>query len=249
MEVWQGILLAAAGCVAGFINVMAGGGSTITLPIMVFMGMPGSVANGTNRIAILSQNIAAVTGFFRQGFSDFKLSLSLALCSLPGAVIGAYLGTRFSGVWFNRFLAVLMIAIMVLMLLKRKGQANKAANCIRGKRIVLAHILMLGAGFYGGFIQAGVGFILMAILHRVLGLDLVRVNMHKVFIVGMYTLVALIIYAARGQIVWAAGIFLAIGNAIGGWLGAHFAVRKGEKVIRIVLNTVLIVMAIKLILS
>ncbi len=250
MEVWQGMLLAGAGAVAGFINVMAGGGSTITLPVMVLMGMPGPVANGTNRIAILSQNIAAVTGFFRQGFSDFKLSLTLAICSLPGAVAGAYLGTRFSGIWFNRFLAAIMIAIMVLMAIRKRTAANQQADIQTSrKRIVLAHILMVAAGFYGGFIQAGVGFIMMAILHKVLGLDLVRVNMHKIFIVGLYTIVALVVFAAKGQIAWAAGLFLAAGNAVGGWFGSHFAVKKGEKVIRLMLYVVLAVLAIKLILN
>jgi len=250
MEVWQGMLLVGAGAVAGFINVMAGGGSTITLPVMVLMGMPAPVANGTNRIAILSQNIAAVTGFFRQGFSDFKLSISLALCSVPGAVAGAYLGTEFSGVWFNRFLAAVMVTVMILIAIKKKNAANKQADSRVGKkRMILAHILMVGAGFYGGFIQAGVGFILMVILHRVLGLDMVRVNMHKVFIVGIYTFVALVIFAARGQIVWAAGLLLAAGNAVGGWSGSHFAVKKGEKVIWLMLYVVLAVLAIKLILS
>ena len=77
MEVWEMTALMIAGCFAGFINVMAGGGSLLTLPIMVFMGLPGPVANGTNRVAIEAQNISAVVGFFRKGFSDFKLSLTL----------------------------------------------------------------------------------------------------------------------------------------------------------------------------
>ena len=189
MDLWQLILLALIGYLTGFINVMAGGGSLLTMPVMVLMGMPGPVANGTNRVAILAQNITAVTGFFRQGFSDFKLSLSLSLCALPGALIGAYFGTKLQGLWFNRVLAGVMITVMVLMSVKKHNPVSvTTTGPPEQKRLIAAHILMAVAGFYGGFIQAGVGFILMAILHRVLGLDLVRVNMHKVFIIGTYTI-------------------------------------------------------------
>ena len=94
MEYWQGIVLVLVGTAAGFVNVMAAGGSMISVPVMVFMGIPGPVANGTNRIAILAQNTTAVITFFRKGYSDFRLSMSLSLCALPGAVIGAFIGTR-----------------------------------------------------------------------------------------------------------------------------------------------------------
>ena len=250
MDLWQLILLAIIGCLTGFINVMAGGGSLLTMPVMILMGMPGPVANGTNRVAILAQNITAVAGFFRQGFSDFKLSLSLSLCALPGALIGAYFGTKLQGLWFNRVLAGVMITVMVLMSVKKhKPVSVTTTGPPEQKRLIASHILMAVAGFYGGFIQAGVGFILMAILHRVLGLDLVRVNMHKVFIVGTYTIFALAVFAVRGNVAWIPGISLAAGNAAGGWVGSHIAVKKGERLIRIVFNTALIILAIKLLLK
>lgn len=250
MALWQLLVLALIGCLTGFINVMAGGGSLLTMPVMVLMGMKGPVANGTNRVAILAQNITAVAGFFRQGFSDFKLSLTLSLCALPGAVIGAWFGTKLQGVWFNRTLAVIMIIVMILMSTKKHISGdNKKDIILQPKRLIAAHILMVAAGFYGGFIQAGVGFIMMTILHRILGLDLVRVNMHKVFIVGVYTVAALAIFAIRGNVIWLPGCCLAAGNALGGWIGSHIAVKKGERLIKIVFNTALIVLAIKLLLK
>jgi uncharacterized membrane protein YfcA len=115
--------------------------------------------------------------------------------------------------------------------------------------MVIAHLLMFAAGFYGGFLQAGVGFILMAILHRALGLDLVRVNMHKVFIVGGYTCVALVVFAYRGHVVWWIGMVLAAGNAIGAWIGTHYAVKRGEKLIRAVFSLAIVALALKLILD
>ena len=112
LELWQVALLLLVGTVGGFLNVMAGGGSLLTVPVLVFLGLPGPVANGTNRIAILVQNITAITTFFRHGHADFRRSLGLALCAIPGAILGALFGTELEGPWFNRTLAIIMIAVM-----------------------------------------------------------------------------------------------------------------------------------------
>ncbi len=246
MEIWQLALLSAIGVVAGFMNVMAGGGSLLTVPVMVFMGLPGPVANGTNRIAILAQNITAVTTFFRRGFSDFKLSLTLAACALPGAVAGALVGTRLEGVWFNRVLAVIMLGVMLIMATGGNRKNREACGDPTRRQLMWGHICMVGVGFYGGFIQLGVGFIIMPVLHRVMGLDLVRTNMHKVFIVMSYTVVALLVFATQVEILWIVGAALALGNSIGGWIATHVQLERGEGMINLVLNTVLVIFIIKL---
>lgn len=241
-ELWQLFLLAGVGVLSGFLNVMAGGGSLLALPVLIFMGLPGNVANGTNRVAIVAQNVSAFTSFFSKGYSELRTMLTLALCAVPGAAMGAYLGTQVSGELFNRILGGLMIVLLILMSRKQRD----VAVIEKPRRLVLGHFLMVAVGFYGGFIQAGVGFILMAVLYRVVGLDLVRVNAYKVFIIGIYTLVALAIFADKGQVLWLAGASLAVGTTIGGWIGAHFTVKRGERLIRVILNVVLIVMAVRL---
>lgn len=241
-ELWQLFLLAGVGVLSGFLNVMAGGGSLLALPVLIFMGLPGNVANGTNRVAIVAQNVSAFTSFFRKGYSELRTMLTLALCAVPGAAMGAYLGTQVSGELFNRILGGLMIVLLILMSRKQRD----VAVIEKPRRLVLGHFLMVAVGFYGGFIQAGVGFILMAVLYRVVGLDLVRVNAYKVFIIGIYTLVALAIFADKGQVLWLAGASLAVGTTIGGWIGAHFTVKRGERLIRVILNVVLVVMAVRL---
>ena len=243
-ELWQLFLLAGVGVLSGFLNVIAGGGSLLALPVLIFMGLPGNVANGTNRVAIVAQNASAFTSFFRKGYSELRTMLTLALCAVPGAAMGAYLGTQVSGELFNRILGGLMIVLLILMSRKRRD----APVAEKPRRLVLGHLLMVAVGCYGGFIQAGVGFFVMAVLYRVVGLDLVRVNAYKVFIIGIYTLVALAIFADKGLVIWVAGASLAVGTTIGGWFGAHFTVKRGERLIRIVLNAVLIVMAIRLLL-
>ncbi|GAB5453734.1 MAG: sulfite exporter TauE/SafE family protein [Halioglobus sp.] len=248
LELWQAGLLVFVGIIAGFLNVMAGGGSLLTVPVMVFMGLPGPVANGTNRIAILAQNLTAITTFARKGFSDFKLSLTLAACALPGAIAGAMVGTQLEGVWFNRALALIMLGVMLVMHFDKGKREQAASHQPTRQQLVRGHLMMIGAGFWGGFIQLGVGFILMPILNRVMGLDLVRTNMHKVFIVATYTIAALAVFASQVQLLWVVGLALALGNSIGGYLGAHFTVTRGEKLIRTVLNVVLAVFIAKLLL-
>jgi hypothetical protein len=253
MELWHIFLLTLVGIAAGFLNVVAGGGSLFTLPVMVFLGMTGPEANGTNRIAILAQNIAAVGGFRRQGFSNFRLSVTLSLCALPGALVGAYLGNQLEGAWFNRVLAAIMVGVLLLMLFKKKSspQSEEATELAPpgSKRFIAAHVLMVLVGFYGGFIQAGLGFLLMAVLHRVLGENLVRVNMHKVFIIGSYTFFALGIFAWQGNVNWLPGLGLAVGNAAGGWCGSYFSVKRGERAIKFIFYTALLAMAAKLLFS
>lgn len=242
------VILFLVGCVGGFLNVMAGGGSLLTVPIMIFMGIPGPIANGTNRIAIIAQNIAAVSAFAKQGFANFKLSLSLALAAIPGAILGAWIAANMPEQDFNTLLAIIMVLVMIVMSIKPgKNSAQAKQGYIPSKnQLIAGHLLMVGAGFWGGFIQIGVGFIMMPILHRVMGLDLVTTNSHKVFIALVYTIVALFVFASQLQLYWMHGIVLGIGMAAGGIFGARFQVQKGEKSIKWVLNIVLIGFIIKL---
>ncbi len=247
-NLWQAGLLITVGVIAGFLNVLAGGGSLLTVPVMIFLGMPGPVANGTNRIAILAQNVSATVAFFKKGLSDFKLSLTLSACAIPGAIVGAFVGVQLDGVWFNHILALIMLGIMLIMYLDKNRSAQTEYREPSRARLILGHIMMVGVGFWGGFIQIGGGFIIMPLLNRVIGLDLVRTNMHKVFIVAVYSIAALAVFASQVQIMWAAGAALAVGTSIGGYMGAHFSVIKGEKLIRRVLNIVLVLFIIKLVL-
>ncbi|MCB1207246.1 MAG: sulfite exporter TauE/SafE family protein [Verrucomicrobiae bacterium] len=265
MTVTDLFLLAALGVVAGVLNVLAGGGSLLTLPALVFLGLDGPVANGTNRVAILAQNLAAAGGFRARGFSDLRLSLTLSLAALPGALAGAFLGTMVRGQLFNQLLGAILLAVLAGMVWERfrkrrqkpreagspESSSEAAVSDSEPKplscgRLVAAHLGISAVGFYGGFIQAGVGFLLMAVLHRVLRLDLVRVNMHKVFIVGVYTAGALAVFAWRGQVLWIPASALATGNSLGGWIGSQISVSKGERWIRAALYLTLLAMAAKL---
>lgn len=247
LEPWQLALLAVAGFASGWINVIAGGGSLLTVPVMVFMGLPGPVANGTNRVAIIAQSITAIGAFFKNGFSDFRLSATLSVAASIGAYFGAKMGVSLDGAAFNYVVAAVMLAVMVLMATGEDKTKPRPDASSKAKNLVLGHALMAGAGVWGGFIQIGVGFLMMPILYRVMGLDLVRTNMHKVFIALIFTAVALFVFASEVPIAWDAGIALAAGNALGGWMGAHATMKRGEKFIKRAMIAVLAAMAVKLV--
>lgn len=240
------VLLFFIGLVAGFMNVMAGGGSTLTLPMLIFTGLDGAEANGTNRLALLIQNIFAVWGFRQEGHSKIKKSFQYAIFTLPGAILGALVAVKIPDLLFKRILAVVIILVIISMLLP-KIKENVKISQNKFLSTYGLYFALFGVGFYGGFIQAGVGFIIMATFFYFAGLNLVQVNMHKVFVVLIYTIPALAIFAFSGNIDWVRGIVLAAGNGLGGWLSARLSVKKGDRLVRGVLIFALLIMSIKLI--
>lgn len=233
------------GLLAGFLNVMAGGGSLLSLPILIFLGLPVAAANGTNRFAILIQNIAAVASFKRQGYSDIKSGLAYALATVPGAIAGAFVAVSVDEKLFRAVLAVvLVLSVAVLMFPKRNKQATTEVSTVNR---VAAFIAFFAIGFYGGFIQASVGFLLMITLHRLLGIDLVRTNMHKVLIIMVFSVPALAVFISTDNVVWTMAAVLAVGNALGAIAATRLAVKGGERPIRIVLGFALLLMAVRLV--
>jgi uncharacterized membrane protein YfcA len=208
------------------------------------MGLDGALANGTNRIAIFIQNIFAVASFRKNEMHQFKTSSELSLFTLPGAILGAILASRISSILFERILGGVLIFIVVSLLFSRSYKDRGSGK--EGPKSWWIYPALLGIGFYGGFLQIGVGFLFMAALYHLLRVDLVTVNMHKVFIILIYTLPALLIFTWTGNVNWKYGLALAAGNALGGWWGAHAAVKGGEKVIRIILAVAISIMALKL---
>ena len=239
------LLLFCVGSLAGFINVMAGGGSTITLPTLIFLGLNSSLANGTNRVAILIQNISGILSFRQEKYHEFKMSLKLSSFTLPGAIAGSIIATTISDTLFQKILAYVLIGIIISLLLPRPNQ-KKIEDSNHYQKNWFIYPAMVAVGFYGGFIQAGVGFLLMASLYHLMRLDLVRVNMHKIFIVFIYTIPALLIFFLTQNVDLKFGLTLAAGNALGAWWSAKFSVKKGERVIRIILMVAILLMSLKL---
>lgn len=236
-EWWLLPLLVLAGTVAGVLNVLAGGGSLLTLPILIFAGLPGVTANGTNRVAILMQNLMAVWRFDRSGVMPWSLVSWAAVPATFGSVVGARLALLLDDQQFQRVLVWIMIGVTLWTLVRsgRKRSSASEAAVVEGSRgDALARVdrWALAGGFffvgiYGGFVQAGVGFLILAAL-GLAGLDFVRGNAVKVFSVLCFTVVALGIFAWQGAVHWPLGLALGVGNALGAVLGVRWTVLKGH---------------------
>ncbi|MFD0861623.1 sulfite exporter TauE/SafE family protein [Sungkyunkwania multivorans] len=243
---WEYILLIAVGTAAGFINTLAGGGSLLTLPTLIFMGLPPAVANGTNRIAILIQTFFAIRGFKSKGVSTFPFSLYVAVSALFGSILGAKLAIDIKGETFNKILAVIMVLVVLMIVLKPKASLGDLEERITGKYRWISVFLFFFVGIYGGFIQAGVGFFMLLILPLVNRLSLVKSNATKVFVAFIYTIAAVVVFALEDKINYKLGLTLAVGNATGAWFGSRWSVDKGDKAIKIFLVVMVMALAAKL---
>ncbi len=234
------------GFIAGAINVVAGGGSLLTLPVLIFFGLPPTVANGTNRIAIIIQNIFAVKGFKSKGVSAFPFSIYLAISATFGAILGAFIAVDIKGDIFNKILAVIMVLIVIYMVFKPKISTQELIERITGKHFWLGIVVFFFIGIYGGFIQAGVGFLILLALSSINHLSLVKSNAIKVFVALVYSVFAVAIFAYNDLINWQYGLILSIGNASGGWFMSRYSVKKGDGFVKIFLIVMVTAMAIKL---
>lgn len=237
------LILFGVGVVAGVINIMAGGGSSLTLPALIFLGLDSATANGTNRVGILIQSIFATLSFRKEKITGLNLSLRLAAFTIPGAILGALLAVRMTDKWFEIILGVIMIGIIFTMLIP---QSKNLVTSDQGQKTWLVYPAMFAIGFYGGFIQVGVGFLIMAALYHLMRMNLVFVNMHKVFITLIFTIPALLIFMWTDNVDWLLGLVLAAGNAVGAWWSARISVRGGEKVIRYIMIVAIFIIALKL---
>lgn len=230
----------------GFINTVAGGGSLLSLPVLIFLGLPPNVANGTNRVAIVIQTATAVAGFKSKGVSTFPFNAYLGISALFGAIIGAYIAVDINGELFNRILAIIMITVILIILFKPKTTAVHALERTKGKHLWIGIVAFFFFGIYGGFINAGLGFVMILFLHFVNHMTLVRANATKVAVVFTYMLSALVVFAINDKVDWILGLVLASGNATGAWVASRYSVKKGDKFIKTFIVVMVAIMAVKL---
>lgn len=229
-------LLIGTGVVSGFVNTLAGGGSMITLPALMMMGMPADVANATNRVGVLMQSVTSVKGFDAQGMLDRSAVVSLLVVTIAGALAGSLIAS-FLPVWLLKpVLLGTMIAMALVMLVWPEAVAPPEGT--EPKKLTEHPLAALGlfmSGVYGGFVQAGVGFILIAALAGGLRHDLVRTNALKGVCTAVLSGVALVVFAIRGQVWWIPGVILAVGSIAGAWCSVRFAINVSQNTLKWIL--------------
>lgn len=226
MMEWDHLLIIVGGSfVAGAINTLAGNGSAITLTILTeLLNLPANIANGTNRVGILAQSIAGGWEFYKSG----RLKVSRSSIFIVPAVIGAFFGvltaTWVSNEAFKNVFKFLLVFMLVVLLVKPERWLRKTDLSIRPNPwLTIPAFLLLG--FYGGFIQMGMGIFFLAAMVLGSRYNINDSNAVKVITVGLFTIVVIAVFQWKGLIDWKIGGLMAIGQSIGGWLTARFAVR------------------------
>ena len=233
------------GIVAGFFNVTAGGGSLLTLPLLILYGLPAPVANGTNRLALVAQNLVAVPTFRRGGVRGLRSTWPLIAVALPGAILGAVAGATVSDALFKKVLGVLILALAAVVVSRPpEHEPDDAPPPARYRPATFGAFVLLG--LYAGFVQAGIGFLIVFALAGLERFPLLRAHAFKVTIVLALQTVALVVFAALGKVMWGVGLLLAVGLATGGYIGARIALRSGERALRVLLVVASAALALKL---
>ena len=243
-ELIGSVILFFIGILAAFLNVAAGGGSSITVPALIFLGVDPNMANGTNRLAIMLQSASASASFRNEQVYQNKYTLIYALLTLPGAILGALYATEISNEAFKKVIGIVLIGIIITILIPKSKQVFDPGSKSKFSWLVYPGFFILG--FYGGFVQIGIGFLIIALVQRTLHLDLVKTNMHKTFAIMSLNIPAIIIFVVTGNMNWVFGIALAAGTAAGAWWAAKLSVKKGDKFIKYFFVFALIVISVKL---
>ncbi|MDN3521250.1 sulfite exporter TauE/SafE family protein [Halomonas ramblicola] len=248
MTLLEALALLLIGTLAGFINVLSAGGSMLTLPLLMFLGLPPQEANGTNRVSIVLQSVSAVISFLRAGARHVGLSLRLSVPAVVGSLLGAWLSLQVSDALFEAILVAVMAGAALLMLLP---QPRLDTRPLTAERLTPAvYLAMFAIGLYGGFIQVGVGILFIVVLYRMLKIDLGQVNAFKVLIILVYTLPALAIFLINDQVRWGYGLLLAAGSMLGAWLAVKVNVSpRGAFVVKWLTVAVIVAIILRLLLG
>ena len=233
LQPWNVVALVVTGFIAGIINTLAGGGSNLTIPALMVMGLPADMANATNRVGVLLQSAAAVRGFHHHGKLDATDVVPILVPNLLGGALGALLAAWMPGASLKPVLLGTMIGMSLLILLRPSVIAPPPGTpaCTVRER-PSAWWALFAAGIYGGFVQAGVGFVLIAALAGTLRYDLVRTNALKMLCTTSFTLVALAVFIADGLVLWLPGLILGVATMLGATLAVRLALRASQRVLK-----------------
>ncbi len=233
------LILIGSGLIVGFINTLAGSATIVSVSVLIFLGLPPTLANGTNRVAVFFQNIVAVRTFNKQHQLDIRKGLWLGIPTIIGSIVGAFIASEIDEKVLARSIGIIMIFLLVFMLIKPlgffKGNEKKSSQRISVLQIGLFFIL----GVYGGYIHLGIGIFLLATLIANVGYDLIRANALKNFIVFLYNPFALIIFMANGLVNYEYGLIHAIGNVVGAYVASKYAINWGHAFLRVLLIIVI----------
>lgn len=241
MDLLTAFILIVSGMLCAIVNVIGGGGSLLVIPVLLMLGLPAEIANGTNRVAIFFQDSSSLLGFSKKKDLPMREGVYLAIPIVLGAIAGAWLSAIFmSETLLNIIVLVLVVAMLLLMLYKPEKWLNTNNLSSKYKMTITDFILFLAIGFYGGFIQVSFTYLVMVVLVLRVGNSMVQSDALKIFLNLLITIITLGIFMYHGQINWLYGICMGIGGVIGGFIGTRFAIRWKPSLVRILMITLLL---------
>jgi uncharacterized protein len=230
-----------SGLLVGFINTLAGGGSIISLSLLMFLGLPVDIANGTNRISVTIQTLTSVLSFRYQKVLPLKKGLLLGIPVIFGSILGAFIAIEVNKNYVEKAFGIVMIIMFFMVLTRPSKWLHGQEHLINKPLSIWKYLLFFILGIYGGFIHVGIGYFLLAAVVLGAGYNLVNANAIKVLIVLMYVPFTLIVFLINDKINWEYGLIHSIGNVAGAWIGARYAVSWGAKAVRWIMISIIIV--------
>lgn len=222
-------LLITAGVLAGFINTLTGSGSVVALAALIFAGLPAPVANGTNRLGVLVQTSVSMATFYRGRGGHLQVPHSgwYVWPAVIGAMAGAFVATDLDQELMERVIGWVMVVMLFVILYKPSRWLRTESEAAQNKSL-LNMVAFFAIGFYGGFIQAGIGIFLLVGLVLMAKFNTQESNILKVSIVLLLTVPSIFIFLYFGQVNWLMGGIMAIGQSAGAWLATRFALTNSK---------------------
>ena len=218
-------ILAAAGVLATFVNVIAGGGGMIVLPALMALGLPADVANGTYRLGVVTQSIAGTAALRKEGKLDTSAIVPILIPTVFGASLGALLATWMPREVLKPIMLATMIVMAALIVFRKRTLIPGEGRALSPSEAPRSYLGLFLAGVYGGFIQAGVGFLLLGVIVGTLRHDLVSGNALKLVVTLAFGTVSLGIFIWAGLVSWAPALVLAASSILGARLGVRLMLR------------------------
>lgn len=214
---------------AGMIDAIAGGGGLLTIPALMAVGVPPVAALATNKLQSTFGTGGAVFAFARKGHIDLRRFALPATAAFAGSAGGAFAVTQIDPAWLAGLVPILLVAILLYFLFGPR-LSDEDRHSRAGPTLLLATALLIGA--YDGFFGPGTGSFFTTALVAVFGLGMVRAIAHTKLLNLASNLAALIIFVGNGDILWVAGLAMALANVAGGQVGTHAAMRFGGRMAR-----------------
>lgn len=245
LEFYQYVIIIVGSFLAGVVNTLAGNGSAITLSILTeIIGLPGNIANGSNRVGVTSQGMVSSYAFYKNGKLNFSSNKLLIIFITIGAIFGVYVATIISNEAFKEVFKYLLVVMLLVVLVKPKRWLIET-QVDHHVPLWMSIPLYLAIGFYGGFIQMGMGILFLAVLVLVCKQNIIEANAIKAFTVFFYTVFVLTYFHYKGLVDWKAGGLLAIGQTFGGYITANYASKyKGAEIWAYRLLIIIIILVI-----